>query len=341
MKKRSDGRYQQQLPLDMTGGKRVVVYGKTKAEVLRKIADYEEKVEKSSTFEQMMDDYWEETEPHLAEGTARSYSPAVKRAKEYFKGKYASDITPVDINNYLEYVEDKYDMARKTALTHRIVINDAFMLAVKRGVVASNPVRDVRLKKGLKEGERPVASDEDIKKIKESYDVPGGDFAFWALYTGLRRSELAALKWEDVDFNDRAIYVRRSAMRHKIGEERSKQPKTDAGIRIVPIVDKLYEKLQKGQTGYVFKNKQGGMMSDHQIRDMWEKYQSITGVTCTPHQLRHAYATMLFEANVDDKDAQFLLGHAQIETTKDIYTHIRAQRAKKIRDELKSLDIDV
>ncbi|MDY4190917.1 MAG: tyrosine-type recombinase/integrase [Oscillospiraceae bacterium] len=58
-----------------------------------------------------------------------------------------------------------------------------------------------------------------------------------------------------------------------------------------------------------------------------------------PHQLRHAYATMLFENGIAEADAQELLGHAQISTTMDIYTHIREGRKKQIRDKLLNVDI--
>ena len=51
-----------------------------------------------------------------------------------------------------------------------------------------------------------------------------------------------------------------------------------------------------------------------------------TEMQITPHQLRHAYATILYEAGIKDKDAQDLLGHANIQTTRDIYTHITNNR---------------
>ena len=72
---------------------------------------------------------------------------------------------------------------------------------------------------------------------------------------------------------------------------------------------------------------------------MWNRYKAASGVTCSPHQLRHCFATMLFEADVPESDAQELLGHAQISTTKDIYTHIRDSRKKKVRESLYGIDI--
>ena len=59
-------------------------------------------------------------------------------------------------------------------------------------------------------------------------------------------------------------------------------------------------------------------MTEVQFQRQWELYQRETGLSITPHQLRHAYATILFEAGLDPKDAQKLLGHANISTTRDI-----------------------
>lgn len=80
-------------------------------------------------------------------------------------------------------------------------------------------------------------------------------------------------------------------------------------------------------------------MTETQFQRQWKLYQKESGVSATPHQLRHAYATILFEAGLDDKDAQELLGHANISTTRDIYTHItnkhREETAKKLNAAVK------
>lgn len=57
----------------------------------------------------------------------------------------------------------------------------------------------------------------------------------------------------------------------------------------------------------------------------FRRYQKESGVAVTPHQIRHGYATALFESGIDAKTAQALLGHAQISTTMDIYTHVREE----------------
>lgn len=337
MKRRKDGRYQQELPTDLTGGKRKVVYGKTKAEVLRKVSRLKEETGQNTTFQTAADEWWEEAEPKLAVTTRRGYRPAKARAIEQFGQRKLKDIRPSDISNFLSRITKANSMAEKTAKTQLLVVSLIFQFAVKRGYIDVNPAREIKVNKGLEKTRREAASSEDIKRIKESYSLPFGDFALWALYTGCRRGELLALTWEDVDLDNREIRINKSLFRAESGKMELKRPKTEAGERVVPIPDKLAEHINKGK-GPVF-NSGGKYLTDRQAMKRWEKYQKLSGVKCTPHQLRHAYATMLFEADVSESDAQELLGHAQISTTKDIYTHIREQRKKKIREQLRTIDI--
>jgi integrase len=109
-------------------------------------------------------------------------------------------------------------------------------------------------------------------------------------------------------------------------------PKTDASNREIPIPQILLEKLDDGKehksTELLFKSMRGSMITNSGVRRMWEMYQRKTGLDITLHQLRHAYATILYEAGIDVKAAQTFLGHANIQTTMDIYTHL--SEAKKI-----------
>ena len=79
-------------------------------------------------------------------------------------------------------------------------------------------------------------------------------------------------------------------------------------------------------------------MTDGVFGGKWATYAQESGVTCTPHPIRHAYATLLYEEEVGVKDAQKLLGHAQASTTQDIYTHIRDVQATKIKEKLRNAD---
>ena len=338
MKRRKDGLYQQELPRDITGGKRKVVYGKTKAEVLRKIADYTEKAESGQTFAAVAAEWWEDAGPKLAASTHKGYVPAMNRAVEALGSFSIKELRPKDISAFINRAVKAHRMADKTARTQLMVINLICRYAVQMGYADLNPARELVVPKGLDKVARDMASAEDIATIKASYDLPFGDFAYWALYTGLRRGELRALTWDDVDTENRTITVNKSLSIVGGRREAVKAPKTQAGIRVVPILDKLLERVEKGN-GPVFKNFRGEAYTDAQCQSAWAKYKELTGVTCTPHQLRHSYTVMLFEAGVSDSDAQELLGHAQIQTTKDVYTHLRDAHKAKVREGLYSIDI--
>src|SRR5699024_8011245 len=91
--------------------------------------------------------------------------------------------------------------------------------------------------------------------------------------------------------------------------------------------------IPEGAPGdFVFSPDPKHPISDSQRRKGWVKFQKEIGISCTPHQLRHAYATLLYESGVDEKTAQKLLGHSDIATTLNIYTHIREQKLQLSRE---------
>ncbi|MBQ7816775.1 MAG: tyrosine-type recombinase/integrase [Oscillospiraceae bacterium] len=89
---------------------------------------------------------------------------------------------------------------------------------------------------------------------------------------------------------------------------------------------------------YIFSKDGSSPFVESTFKRAWKKYTEETGITATPHQLRHAYATMLYEAGIDEKLAQELMGHADITTTRNIYTHIRLSRIDFAATKLNSID---
>lgn len=344
MTKREDGLWQQSITIVERGRKKKkYFYGRTKREVLDKIRNYKEKEEAGPTFEEVADEWWEKHEKEIAHNTAKPYRPAVKRAIEELGEIRIKELRPVDIKKFIEKFVKETSAAQKTAKTQLTVVNLTCKYAVETGFIDSNPCRDVSIPKGLKKEPRKIASDEDIAIVKKSRDCTFGDFAYWTIYTGLRRGELMGLKWEDIDLKERTISIKRSIYHDNHGAPHIKEPKTEAGIRTVPILDALYETIDKGQKkkrGWVFPAPDGGPLWNGQIEWRLKLYARESGIKSTPHQMRHAYATMLFDAGIDAKDAQALLGHAQESTTRDIYTHIRESRSKKIRGKILSIDYE-
>ena len=79
-------------------------------------------------------------------------------------------------------------------------------------------------------------------------------------------------------------------------------------------------------------------MTEQAFKRAWEHYKKDSKVSITPHQLRHAFATILYEAEIDPKSAQKMMGHADYKTTIDIYTHLSS---RKERIELEKLNLYV
>ena len=152
-------------------------------------------------------------------------------------------------------------------------------------------------------------------------------FAYFLLNTGLRKGEALALKYSDLDFDKKTIHVNKTVEWVGNVPNIKNHPKTDAGIRDVPLLDCLIDVIEhKNSDELLFPNASGELLRNGNFTRLWNKYRQETGLSITPHQLRHAYATILYDANIDIKTAQYILGHANIQTTMDIYTHLSQSR---------------
>lgn len=326
MKKRPDGRYQKIITIN---GKKKAFYGKTIAEVNKKILAYEEEQSKGKLFSAVAEEWYDNIVPTLSPTTLRGYKPAKEDAVAEFGSQRISNITPQDVQLYINrYAAQKY--SRKTVVTKLQILSQIFNYGILYGNLQNNPCTVVRVPRNLSKVERQAASPEDIAKIKASDNL----LALTALYTGCRRGELLALSIDDIDFDNDTIIIDKSVYFEGI-EPRLKLPKTAAGIRTIPLLKPLKEELLKRNIKGLLFEENGKMLTESRVRALWEKFQEENGVECTLHQLRHAYATRLYELDIDVKSAQELLGHADVHTTQEIYTHLTELKRRQTAEQLK------
>lgn len=165
-----------------------------------------------------------------------------------------------------------------------------------------------------------------------------------ALATGLRLGELQALHWKDVNFDTHEINVNKTlqkvpvydkdkVVRYEIVEQ---QPKTINSIRTVPVPSKVIDRLRDYKllqqdiftranisSSYVLCDPLGvPYESKRPVRTLQRILKQLNIPVIKFHDLRHTYATRLFEKGVPPKTVQALLGHADIDTTMNIYTHV-------------------
>ncbi len=342
LKKRSDGRYQKTVTIIEKGvKKRKYFYGTSQREINKKMVNYKDQSQYGRVFEAVADEWEEEHFKRIALSTAKGYTASLNRAIKYFGNTPIGQVTSQHINNFI------WDFAQtgksyKTVANQKLVLHLIFRHAIIRGDIKNNPVSEITVPKNLPKSERELPTEKEINIVINSVDKPFGLFYYMILFTGLRRGEALALKYQDIDKEKGVIHVSKS-LYHDSNKAVIKSPKTKKAQRDIDLLDCLKKVLPDQNSGIVFANHNNQWLSFSQYRSFLKRYQKETGLRITPHQLRHAYATMLYEAGIADKDAQELLGHAQISTTKDIYTHIskrqKEKTAQRLNDYVNNLDL--
>lgn len=314
---------------DKRTGKRVHFYGHSDREIDRQIMEFTTIQERGRLFKEVAKEWKDQHFPTLAPNTLRGYRPAYQRAVDEFGDGPIRQIRPQDIKRFIMDFS-RGGRARKTVTNQLLIINLICGYAVENGDLEYSPCDHVTLPKNLPKTHREAATPQEEEKVKASANqwlLP-----IFILYTGLRKGEALALTWGDIDLEAEEISITKSVY-HDGDRPCIKRPKTEAGVRRVPILAPLMDELKKLEPGkpdaYLFSDDGGTTpLSNRRYITHWTAWAKATGVAATAHQLRHSYATMLFECGVEVKDAQDLLGHSTAAMTQDVYTHLRENRRK-------------
>jgi integrase len=193
--------------------------------------------------------------------------------------------------------------------------------AVEDGELAVNPAAGIALPAVRGRRDR-IASPEEVRQLLAA--LPQPDRALWAtaFYAGLRRGELVALRWQDVDLERRLLRVERAydEKAHAFVE-----PKSRAGRRVVPIIAALATAFDEHRTSagageLVFASRRGEPACGSTL---WRRARAAWGeagfAPIGLHEARHTYASTLIAAGADAKTVATLMGHASVQTTYDLY----------------------
>lgn len=351
---RADGRYQGSYTAP--DGKRRYVYDRDPETLYYKLQEAQKP--KALTFGEVADMWERDHLETLSEGTRNTYRAPLKSIVHEHGEVDLEDLGAQDINRVM-LREKAEDYSYKHAACVLSLYKQIFNYAIVHGYAQVNPALSVQVPRGMRRGKRQAPEDDVIRVIQKNVDKPFGLFPFFLLYTGFRAGEAMGVKWEDIDYKAKVIHCRRSVERHA-GKPHEKTTKTKAGERDVPLLDELAKVLKKPKTAkksdYIF-NVDGRIMTNSELRSRWvawakeagcsEIYETVikdkdgnsrkktySKATITAHQLRHGYATILYEAGVDELTAMELMGHADISTTHNIYTHLRQNQKNKAADKL-------
>lgn len=364
---RKDGRYQGSYT-DNTG--RHFVCDKDPERLWHRLNDPKE--EKPLLFRDIAEKWYDAVWDTLEDGTKACYQAHYKRALDRLGDRVAAEISAYDIRLQLDALKAA-GYASSTVNKQRIIYRSIFRNAIVDKdlgkIITHNPADQVRMPSGLpKPRKREAPEDEVVKQIQQKASTAYfGTFALFLMCTGFRRGEALAIKWKDVDRKAGTIRCS-SSISFRSGAPKEKSPKTNSGYREVPILSPLLPALEMPQgalpTDYIFPGENPSKPMPKKTYDRrWIHYCKEMGFvtdepetrvskqgktyivhnykpTLTAHVLRHGYATILFEADVDVYTAQKLLGHSDIETTMAVYTHLREKKKNESLDKLKAYTIN-
>lgn len=324
MYQRPDGLYEK---IVVVNGKRVPFRGKTENEVYKKMAEYSGEAERGIKFVVVAEKWSDDTFKRITVNSLKSYKSAYKSIVEHFNASYVKEITISDIQKYMGSFIQK-GFAYKTVKNYMLVLSLIFKHAVIMGEIDNNPCLYIKVPNNLSKTKRNAPTIEELEIITKSVSA-FKLFPLFLLYTGCRLGEALAVTGSDIDYEKKILTISKSVY-FEGTSPKIKSPKTAAGIRKVLIPDVLFELLPKlNDDQILFSSSDGELLHRHKYDRLWDDYRTENNLKITPHQLRHGYATLLFESGVDMKDAQHMLGHANLSTTMDIYTHL--SQSKQIK----------
>lgn len=306
----------------------------------------------------------------IRENTKRCYNQLYyHHISPYLGNMFLKDITQLNIRELIKRL-DKEGYGYQVKNKAKVLLVDIFNKAMIDEFVRKNPAKGIQVKHDDSKEIRVLSEEEQILFFDCCKGTFYDNFFVTAVTTGMRIGELAALRWEDIDLDNKIIHVRRTLVYQKYEEDECKTfhfelPKTRTGIRDIPInrqcetalkkqyiqknvvADKAPEekKVEKEFLDLLFTTKFNTPLNAQIISDAIDKIikeinlmRDVTNEidTFSCHCFRHTFATRCFEAGIQPKTVQNYLGHATLQMTMDLYTHVLKEHQISEMDKLES-----
>ena len=264
--------------------------------------------------------------------TERGYNIAKRRIISRFDGVLARDLTTYHLDEFISEMAEKY--APKTIANTVFLLNAAYDRAIKTHQLTYNPCSDVTLPERQKPDIK-VFDNEQLALFMYALNEERLDYKVGyelCLLCGMRRSEVLGLKAEDV--NTIFKYVRVTKTRHIVdGKEHIQTPKTKRSARTLALPQMLLDDITElikehhskayNHTDYLIQDGFGEPMNPSNFSSHLVRMEQRIGLpNVTVHGLRHTFATLLNAEGVDIAQISAELGHSNITTTLNTYTHV-------------------
>lgn len=240
------------------------------------------------------------------------------------------DVEEIKANDIKQFMLKKYsEIDSGSCLNIQKILKQSFEYAVENDFIFETPYKKMRTpKKEMKEVN--VFTNEEIEKILNApkfKQTKYADIISIAYRTGMRIGEIMALKWEDIDFKNKFLTVKRTYSKYNNGKPCIEEPKSKSSKRRIELdiqCMKIFQQTKSTHSSeFVFCNKNGNMLSYTIITKNFKKMCEEAGVPYRNfHTLRHTHASVLLSNGVHPKIVQERLGHSKISITLDIYSHL-------------------
>lgn len=211
------------------------------------------------------------------------------------------------------------------------VLKQGFNLAISLDLINKNPTTSIKMPKAS-EKEICALTREEQKKVEE-YCINNrkGNYIgiILCLYTGIRLGELLALTWDDIDFQSKILYIRKTTYKAKVEGKNEiivDKPKTKKSKRVIPLPDKIINLLtyikKQSESEYIISTNKHNIVD---VRSYQRTFKSILNRCHVKHYnfhcLRHTFATRALELGMDIKTLSEILGHTNVAITLNRYAH--------------------
>lgn len=301
-------------------------------------------------FTRFMCDWLNMMESSVEVTTFAAYSFCIKsKINSYFDERFPNlklrDLTPKHIQDYYTYEMKERGVSANTVIHRHANIRKALQYAFKTGLLDSNPADKIERPKK----EKFVGSVYNENELEQLFEVVKGDpielGVILAAFYGLRRSEAVGLKWDAIDFTQKTITIRHIVTEAcvdgksvLIEKDRTKTKSSHRTLPLVPPFEKLLYRLKNEQdrnrklcgkayckdySGYIYLNELGELIKPGYLTQHFPLVLEKNGMRKIRfHDLRHSCASLLYANGVSLKEIQEWLGHSNISTTANIYTHL-------------------
>lgn len=306
-------------------------------------------------FSELAEWYFENYAPEeLKPTTIMNYKSQYKNHISPFLGhKKLKEITTPLLTEFLRQLGQQHNLNPATIRKIYIVVQSIYRRALQQGFAKENPCQNVIIPKKKDTGKRYSLTEEETKRFiklvnEKSWDNDVKRILMVLLFTGMRIGECLGLSWEDVNFEEKTIFIKHT-LSHANGISYLDTPKTESSIRIIAM-NATVEKLLQEQKVYtdslkdvlgdnyahpemIFPSGQGN------YRDRASVYHSLKRMTkntefedMTLHKLRHCNATLLLNSGVELKVISEHLGHCDIGVTANIYADVLKKQKIKVAE---------